>query len=164
MIPREALRLTNHDALAVVTWLLCDWATPNRLLPAFTLFFRPFRGTELPDSIVPLAPCTLARHSRRIEMGNLTCYCYCHYRICRNLRLNCKFARTQSNLCMCVATIKAISLPLFSRCLDIPWLWPCSPFWQAHWYFICVHPSPTFFSKVLWQFESSFPARHLCYT
>ena len=24
---------------------------------------------------------------------------------------------------------------------------PFSPFWQAHWYFICVHPSPTFFPK-----------------
>ena len=57
-IPREAFRLTNHDALAVVTWLLCDWASPNRLLPAFTLFFRPFRGTELPDSIVPLLACS----------------------------------------------------------------------------------------------------------
>ena len=48
---------------AVVTWVLCDWASPNRLLPAFTLFFRPFRGTELPNSIVSLAPCSLASQS-----------------------------------------------------------------------------------------------------
>ena len=85
--------------------------------------FQYKRNGLLRASAITFLPISLPPHNRRIEMGNLICYCYCYYSICQNL--NDTFARTLSNLCMWVATIKAISLPLFSRCLGIPWLWPC---------------------------------------